>query len=168
MVTGKNLIRVLGFIFLLWGMLYAVSFLLTGKFFSTPFKIIFSADEKEYNISSPIFIFILCVTGINLIRLKDTARQWGLVILWLHFILYLFNLIILTISSIIVASPLIKGLSVYIDPIILNGKAYGFERIIKISEPNILIAILVLINIILGVEIAILSSKKNRIYFVSE
>ena len=168
MGIGKNIIRVLGLIFLLWGTLYAVNFLLTGEFLWTPMEMTYRIGEKAYNILAPIFIFVLWVIGINLIRLKDTARQWGLVILWLYFISYLINLIFLTFSSIIVAGSFLKDISIDIDPIILNGAVYGFERNIEVSEPNILIAILVVINIILGAQIAILSSKKNRNYFVVE
>jgi hypothetical protein len=168
MGIGKNIIRVSGLIFLLWGTLYAVNFLLTGEFPWIPMEMTHRIDEKEYNISAPIFILVLWVIGVYLIKFKDTARQWGLAILWLFFISYLINLIIIIIASFLIAGSFIKGFSMDIDPIIFQGIAYGFERNIEISNPGMIISILVVLNIIFGSQIVILSSKKNRKYFIAE
>lgn len=166
MIARRNLIIGVGLIFLLWGTLYAVNFLLTGEFLWSPMEMIYRIDEKAYNILAPIFILALWVIGVSLIKFKDTARQWGLAILWLYFISYLINLIIIT--SLLIAGSFIKDLSMDIDPIILQGIAYGFERNIEISNPSMIILILAVLNIILGVQIVVLSSKKNRKYFIVE
>ncbi len=165
-IARKNLVIGVGLIFLVWGTLYTVNFLLTGEFPWIPIGMNHRIDDKEYNIFAPIFILILWIIGVNLIRFKDTARQWGLAILWLYFISYLINLI--AIASFLIAGSFIKGLSMDIDPIILQGIAYGFERNIEISNPGMIILILAVINIILGTQIVILSSKKNRRYFIAE
>lgn len=168
MIARRNLIIGVGLIFLVWGTFYAINFLLTGKFPWIPIEIAHRIDEKEYNILAPIFILVLWVIGVNLIKFKDTARQWGLAVLWLFFISYLINLVFIIIASFLIAGSFIKGLSMDIDPIILQGIAYGFERNIEISNPGMIIAILVVLNIIFYSQIVILSSKKNRKYFIAE
>lgn len=152
----------------MWGTLYTVNFLLTGKFPWIPIGMHQRIGGKEYNIFAPIFILVLWVIGVNLIRFKDTARQWGLAILWLFFISYLINLIIIIIASFIIAGSFIKGFSMDIDPIILQGIVYGFERNIEISDPGMIILILAVMNIIFGAQIVVLSSNKNRKYFIIE
>lgn len=168
MIARRNLIIGVGFLFLVWGTLYLANFLITGEFPWVPIKIFHRIDEKEFNFSALIFILVLWVIGINLIKFKDIARQWGLVILWLYFISHFISLVLISVGSFLIAGSFIKGLAMDIDPIILQGIAYGFERNIEISNPGIIILILVVLNIILGSQIAILSSKKNRKYFIVE
>lgn len=167
-IARRNLIIGVGILFLMWGTLYLANFLITGEFPWIPIGIIHRIDEKEYNIFAPIFILALWVIGVSLIKFKDTARQWGLAILWIYFISHLINLVFIVVASFLIAGSFIKGLAIDIDPIILQGIAYGFERNLEISNPGMIILILVVLNIILGTQIVVLSSKKNQKYFIIE
>jgi hypothetical protein len=158
---GKVAIRIVGSLFLLWGIIETIEFFWTGNQPTGPLEI----NVFGYSIGGFIFVFILLGTGFSIIKFKNSGRIWGLVILWLCFLPSFVGLIIFVIYLLNPALDPQTGLGWRID---FKGAEYGLGQDYTITNPWFLFAFSVLFTVIFGLQIYILSSKKNKAYFIVE
>ncbi len=157
---GKVAIRIVGSLFLLWGLWYIVDFLWTGH---QPSAFI-GIDILGHDVGGFVFVLILLMTGLGIIALKNSGRIWGLIILWIYF---LPNFAFSILCFVLAINP---GLDFPIRPgrISFKGTEYGLGQDYAITNPWIVLTFSVFITIYIGMQIYILSSKKNRAYFIVE
>lgn len=155
----KVAIRIVGSLFILEGLVEIINFFWTGTQPATPLHI----NIFGYDIGGFLFVIVLLGTGISIIKLKNSGRIWGLVILWLAL---LSSFIAVVVSFMGATNPEASNLSA--GSIIFKGTAYGLSRDYIISNPWSLFAISVVLLILDGVQIRILASKKSKVYFTVE
>jgi len=155
----KIAIKIVGVFFLLSGLLDIINFLWTGTQPTTFIHV----DIFGYNIAGFVFVIILLGTGLSIIRFKNSGRIWGLIILWLYSLQIFIALIIFFVYMIKAKtdSSIGTGLPGF------HVTAFGLGKDYMISNPWFLFAFFVS-GILIGIQIFILSSKKNRTYFTAE